>query len=167
MTLGKSCSALAALLAAALAGCNGPGALTASPPPAVGQVDRVVLSPVPVASNWDGRPGPDGLEVTVRLFQYRRELPVTVKGTLEFLLYEGVIDAQELPETQPVRTWRFSEDGLREHLHRSMFGWGYSVRLGWASDVPQTSSVTLLTRYLPPEGPPVVSRPMAVLMRPR
>ena len=86
--------------------------------------------------NWDGVPGADGLEVRLHLFQYSRQLPVTVKGSLEFLLYEGVVRPGEFAKARLYHTWRFGGQALQAHLGRSAVGWGYAMRLDWTDRPP-------------------------------
>ena len=83
------------------------------------------------------------------------------------MLYEGVLRPVDMAAARPVSTWRFENRQLQAHLSRSVFGWGYSVRLPWGEEPPRTSSVTLLARYLPPGGEAMPSRPVTVLMGPR
>lgn len=168
MTFPKLClGLLVPALCAGLAGCNSAASISATPPPAVGQVDSILVQTLPAAVNWDGQPGPDGLEARVYLFQYDRKLPVAAKGTLEFTVYEGILRAEGIAEAKPFYSWRFDGETLKEHLTRSAVGWGYTVRLGWGAAAPAASAVTLLSRYLPPEGRPIVARPITLATGPR
>ena len=151
------------LLAAAGCGNLGQAGLGSFTPWPVGDVDAIVvrLTP-PTAMNWDNHPAPDGFQAQVHLFQLKHDLPVTVKGTLEFLLYEGRIAANDAAGRQPLRTWQFTPERLRDCLGRSIVGWGYAMRLGWGRQVPAASSVTLLARYQPPDGQATYSAPLSV-----
>ena len=66
-----------------------------TPPEPVEQADAIELwANPPVAVNWNDEPGPDGVRVSVFLYQYAGQ-PVTsvlIKGTLEFLMYDGRVD---------------------------------------------------------------------------
>ncbi|KKM71108.1 hypothetical protein LCGC14_1433920 [marine sediment metagenome] len=157
----------AVVLAAALSGCAaGADTLTASAPQAVDEVDDMVVHVVPVALNWDERPGPDGLDVSVYMYLYARKLPVTVKGTLAFEVYEGGIQGPDLATARPFFTWRFDADALQSYLGRSAAGWGYAIRLGWGPRSPATSSVTLAARYVPGKGRTIYTRPITIAARP-
>ncbi len=154
---------VAAISTAMLGGCTGgTQKVSSTPPPPVDEVDRIIplISPSPV--NWDGRPGADGLEVCVHFFRYSQGLPVTVRGSLEFVLYEGVIGVKDLPSAKPFRSWRFSSEELKAHRIRRMMGWGYAMRLPWGNAPPTASAVTLLVRYTPLKGRPVSSDPTAI-----
>ena len=154
---------------ASLAGCNTSGQrkVSPNPPPPVDEIDRIFLQTSPNAINWDGKPGPDGLEVYVHLFRYSKGLPVTVRGSLEFVLYEGVIGVKDLASAKPFRSWRFNGKELNSHRIRIMTGWGYAMRLGWGQAAPTASAVTLLVRYISPKGRSVCSDPIAIPIGPR
>jgi len=154
----------ALVLLTAVWGCNGPaGKVSAVPPRAVEQVDQIDVYAAPVAVNWDGRPGPDGIDVRVYLYQYARNLPVLVKGALEFAVYEGVVGADDIGRARPFRRWALDAEQLEQFLGRSMVGWGYNIRLPWApAAAPATSSVTLAARYVPTAGRSVPAAPVTI-----
>ncbi|OPX22416.1 MAG: hypothetical protein B1H04_05030 [Planctomycetales bacterium 4484_123] len=158
---------ISALLALWQVGCTGPEKVASTPPQAVEEVDDILVLADPVAANWDGQAGADGLDVGVLLFRRDRKLPVTVKGTLEMRLYEGVVRAEDLPQARPLRTWRFDAAQLRALLGRTPAGWGYALRLPWGPTRPATSSVTLTARYVAPSGRTVHAPPVAIATRPR
>ncbi|MCX5654649.1 MAG: hypothetical protein NTY65_08395 [Planctomycetota bacterium] len=152
------------LVAAVLAGC-GPArkvvSLTAPKP--VDHADAIDLWLVPPAAvNRDNIAGPDGVQVNVFLYQADRAEPVLVKGTLEFMMYEGRRPRKGMETAQPFRTWKYTEQELGTHEMRGPAGWGYMAQLGWGKDVPKSAVVTLAVRYLPPSGPPVTSAPIVI-----
>ena len=154
---------------ASLAGCNtnGPKKVSSAPPQPVDEIDRIFLQVSPNAVNWDGKPGPDGLEVCVHMFRLSQPLPVTVRGTLRFTIYEGVISEKDLASAKPFRSRLFSGEELKAHRVRLMMGWGYAMRLGWGRNKPTTSSVTLAIEYLPQKGNSVHANPIAIPIGPR
>ena len=159
------------LLAAAAwtGGCQNTSVTVSSQPPRpVDKVDKVALriSP-PMPLNWDDTPGLDGLQAQVNLFQVDQPLSVTVEGTLEFMLYEGRGTAQVLAGKEPFRTWSFTGAGLERCLDKTIFGWGYAMRLDWGNRPPKTPSVTLLARYRPARGSDVSSDLLHVAMTPK
>jgi len=162
----------AALLAVAAGtiGCRtGPLTVSGRPPKPVDRVDKVALriSP-PMPLNWDDRPGLDGFQAQVNFFQLDRPLSVTVEGVLEFMLYEGRGTVDVLAETKPVQTWAFEGPTLRRHQGKTMFGWGYAMRLPWGPSPPKSSSVTLIARYRPAGGgKDIPSDPLHVAMGPK
>lgn len=160
----------AALAGVALVGgCGQPGKVevSADPPRPVDEVDEITVSlspPTPV--NWDDKPGPDGLHVRVYFFRIAQPLPVTVAGTLEFLLYAGKIKGGGT-DARPLRVWTFTPNDLRNHLGRGIVGWGYGMRLPWTDSPPAAPSLTLLARYRPAGGQARSSAPIHVAMGPR
>ena len=169
MSLGRALT-ISAALAAVLCGCDGgSGAhrVSATPPRPVDAPDLIypLCSHSPV--NWDGEPGPDGISVVVLFFRRDQDLPVTVRGALEFALYDGVVQAAEIARVAPLRVWRFQGTQLSASLTRTAYGWGYSHRLGWGSSPPKTASATLLVKYVPPDGPVMSADPLVVPIGPR
>ena len=157
-------------VAAGMIGCQwGPLTVSRQPPKPVDQVYKVALriSP-PMPLNWDDRPGLDGFQAQVNFFQFDQPLSVTVQGVLEFMLYEGLGSAKVLAETKPFHTWAFDGATLRRHQGKTMFGWGYAMRLPWGSSPPKSSSVTLIARYRPAGGgKDIPSDPLHVAMGPK
>lgn len=154
---------------ASLAGCRTDGhqKVSTNPPRAVDEIDRIFLQTAPNAVNWDGKPGPDGLEVCVHMFRVSQALPVTVRGTLRFTIYEGVISEKDLVSARPLHSWQFDGETLQLHRVRLMMGWGYAMRLGWEQNKPTTSSVTLTVEYLPQKGNSIHTKPIAIPLGPR
>ena len=159
------CIVLAAL---GPAGCGEPAkpGLSAEPPKPVEMVDSVQLSASPPnALNWDDSPGLDGIQVVVQFYQMSQDLPVTVSGTLDFLLCEGMVGAADLAKAQVFHMWTYQAYDLPQYLFRSFGLWGYSMRLGWGAHLPTTDTVTLTARYQPPGGgQPIYARPIIIMM---
>jgi len=157
-------------LAVVLAGCATEGDISAggaSPPRPVDRVDRVELHYKAGSQNWDNVPGPDGLLVRVMLYQITDRSrgavrAVTVKGELEFVLYEGKVGATELFARQAFQIWRYPPEDLRKYRVRTMGLWGYGIPLAWDLRAPKTGNVTLIARYTPPKGRPVYSAPLLI-----
>lgn len=154
------------LVGIAAAGCAGDSyrARMRRPPKPVANVDRIEMFSSMAAINFDHRPGADGVSVRVLLYQLSQPYPVTVSGTLEFMLYEGKIGPEELHTRQPLHLWRFPPERLPPQLSRSMVGWGYAMDLLWGPGAPKTGTISLATKYVPPEGSAVYSDPIAVAM---
>ena len=152
----------------AACGCGPPGGgrgVGSSPPRPVETVDVVDLRAAPVALNWDDQPGPDGVEAYVYLYQQAHPLPVTVDGTLEFLLFEGKVSQGSVRTMNPFCVWPFAGQQLNRHLVRGVAGWMYVVRLPWGTNVPKTEMVTLAVRYHLPKGEPRYSSPVPIAMK--
>ncbi|MCD6364533.1 MAG: hypothetical protein J7M14_01530 [Planctomycetes bacterium] len=129
------------------------------PPRPVAAVDGIEMRVNPIALNWDGLSGADGLLTTISLYRKTPMRAVTVSGTLELLLFEGAVAPGYIEKAQPIETWSFSSEQLAEHVVRDMVGWSYVLRLGWTGARPQASSVTLVARYRPPGGQWIYSAP--------
>jgi hypothetical protein len=153
------------MIAATVLGGCGPArrGVSQTPPKPVTRVDAIDLWAVPPAAiNWDDMPGPDGIQVNVFLYQADRAEPVLIKGTVEFIMYEGRRPREGLETTRPFRTWKYTEQELATREIRGPAGWGYAAQLGWGNDVPKSAVVTLMVRYVPPQGPSVSSMPIVI-----
>ena len=167
--LGATTAALAAAMLIS-AGCGGDGRLRVQdyPPRPVDDVDVVGLRMTPPAPvNWDERPGSDGLQIQVNFFRRDEDLSVIVRGSLELTLYAGRLQAKQLAEARPLRTWRFDGVELSTYCGKSAFGWGYAMRLPWGSQAPPGSNATLASRYISPDGRVVPGRPIIVPLGPQ
>jgi len=156
---------LCAVLCAATAGCPGPegkAVVSSRPPRPVAVVDVIYIDALPVAMNWDEKPGPDGLEAQVHFYRMDQPLPVTVSGTLELLLFEGKVSAAAAQANRPFHTWSFTTRELAGTLRKDLAGWGYAMRLAWGSPAPAAGMVTLIGRYQASGGEWVYSSPVAV-----
>jgi len=132
----------------------------------VAQIDKIELWMTPgTPVNWDDQPGPDGFQVQVRFYRLppSAPLPLTVQGTVEFLMFDESVAEPEIRTLKPARTWSFSGPTLQECLARSIVGWGYAMRLPWETP-PAARIVTLAAVYHPPQGPAVWSAPIHVAM---
>ncbi|MHC4293981.1 MAG: hypothetical protein ACYSTL_00175 [Planctomycetota bacterium] len=134
----------------------------AYPPKSVAKVDKITIFSMPTAINLDNVPGPDALRVRVYLFQLARPEPVTVKGAMEFLLYEGRVSLSDLHTQVPYHVWRLDGERMNRYLSRGMAGWGYSMELRWAGHPPKSNVISLAVRYQPPEGESVYSIPSVI-----
>ena len=161
---------IASLSALVLAGGCGPNALRGSkhqPSAPVHTVDQIEMFSSMAGINFDHIPGADGVSIQVLLYQLVQPKPVTVTGTLEFLLFDGKIAREEMHTRQPLHIWRFSGQQLPQYLFRSMVGWGYAMDLRWGKRAPTSKLITVAVRYVPPpgEGRIVYSDPVTINAR--
>lgn len=162
--LRRGLAALAVLSAAGLMGCDGQ---PNTPPQPVDFADAIALRAMPSAINLDDSPGADGLMVRVELYRDRGKVELlTVKGALEFSLYEGVVGSATPGKVKPFRTWRYAGKELERFLAPDYGCWGYTVPLNWGRPGPSTSSVTVTARYVPPRGRPMAADPVSIRIRP-
>lgn len=115
------------------------------------------VNPSPV--DWRGDPRADGIEVQIRLYREKPVQAVTVTGTLELLLYQGVVPARKIAQLKPLRTWSFSGAPLRKHARPDMTGCHYVLQLDWGTEAPPAGDLTIIARYRPPEGRWLYSEP--------
>ena len=152
--LGKSPWPLALLtlsLALAASGCSslsGGGR-------AVGELH---LFGVSAPLNLDTRPGPDG--VGVRLYASvaggTEGIPIR-EGMLEVLMFDGSVSTAAARSHEPLKIWNFDAKALTAFEGKTSLGLGYQLALRWTPAVPRQQAVTIIARYLPPEGPEVWS----------
>lgn len=126
-------------------------------------VQSLHLFCVPMAVNLDGQPGPDGFSARVFVRGPMSSRSILVPdGAVELEMYDGAL--AEGPESRPapLRTWRFEGRELKSHSGQSAVGPGYRFTLRWAEARPTKSRISIVVRYLPVAGPPVISAPSSV-----
>lgn len=129
-----------------------------------GNVDQLHLLTIPVAINFDNVAGADGFAIKVYASRASDPKPVAIpRGTVEILMYNGVVRASDLATTKPLRTWSFSGDTLRDRQYRTSIGIGYQFALGWGEAKPAADRVTVVARHLSPEGPVISSLPSSIV----
>ncbi len=141
----------------ASAGCTTTGA-GKSPFVSRENISQLNLLSMPMALNLDNRPGADGF--AVKVYASNPSLPKTVEienGTLEILMFDGVVTGSALTTTKPLHVWSFPASDLRAHATVSSIGTGYRFTLLWGTDQPASDRATILARYTPAQGPPVYS----------
>ena len=144
-----------------LAGCPPRGEVMPAP---VALVAGMEMEVKPQPADWDGRPGPDGIEVRVRLYRNDPVRAVPVSGTLEFLLFAGILRSEQIARAKPLRTWSYVGEPLHRHARRDIVGWHYMLRLDWGADVPKADAVTLISRYKLPDGRWLYSDPNSAIV---
>ncbi len=126
-------------------------------------VQSIHVFAVPVAVNLDRNPGPDGFSIRVYARGAKSSKGVRLHGgTLEVLMFDGLVSAMETPPVEPLRTWRFTGTELKQHLGRSAVGEGYRFTLGWEHARQTQGRISLVTRYHPPSGAAIASAPASV-----
>lgn len=115
----------------------------------------------PLAVNLDDRPGADG--VVVKLFAanpaHPRTLPLR-SGTLEIAAYPGTPRVSALPP--PFHLWTFTPSELAPYEFTTSLGTGYNLVLSWVPKLLAADRVTIIARYLPAAGKPVMSAPNSI-----
>ncbi len=128
-------------------------------------VDAIELyaSP-PSAISWNATPGLDGVQVVTRFYQLSQPQPVIVEGEVEFLMYEGIVKAENLLSTKVFQSWEFTSSQLPQFAFRTYGLIGYTFQLGW-NHLPATPAVTVACRYRRPSGEFLYAKPIVVQVR--
>lgn len=154
----RTASLLLTLLAAGLAGC-------ASIPSGGSAIREIHLFGVPVAINFDQKPGPDGFAFRIYASDGRAPKGVAItNGKLEILLFDGAPSDAERGTTPPLRVWTYDPKKLREVAGRSSIGWGYRFALQWDDARPTGDRFAVVARYVAPSGAVVSSSPGVISM---
>lgn len=133
-----------------------------------GGIDELHLFTVPVALNLDREPGPDGFEIKVYASSAERAkgVPIT-KGSLEVVMYDGVVSAGGLEAAKPLHTWTYTAAQLKPFASTSSLGVGYRMAIRWAKDSPKGASITVVVRHLLPKRETIYSSPSVIAVEAR
>jgi hypothetical protein len=164
---------LAALMLLSLllgsAGCvtSGPRAKPAPNGRSSGRIDELDLVTMPVAVNLESKLGLNGIEVKIYACDYQRPKPQPIKeGTLEILMFEGLV-GDSFDQTNRCRhLWSFPARDLVTSAVSTTVGTGYLFPLAWGKDRPHADKITVVARYLPPQGPMIYSAPSYISIPP-
>jgi hypothetical protein len=131
-------------------------------------VESLYVLSVPVAVNFDNTPEPDGFAMTLFAKGPKSAKGVTLPdGVLEVWMYDGVYSEKVSATAQPLRVWRFKGVELKRHSGRSAVGAGYRFTLRWEEARPTQRHISLVARFVPDAGVPVVSAPSSVAVNPK
>ncbi len=147
------------LLAGLLVACNTgrPGRASASP------VDTLVLLSAPVAVDVEPTPGPDGIAVHLYALSQTKTKALEISaGQLEVLLFDGVINEQTPADVKPLRVWNRSAAELKSFANKTAIGFSYPLTLLWGESRPQKNMVTIVARYIGPDGRMIYSGPSTI-----
>src|SRR5262249_30873792 len=127
---------------------------------------EVNLLAIPVALNFDQKPGPDGFVIKVYATNRKRPkaLPIN-RGKIDVLMFDGVPGVTEGASLQPRRTWTYTAEELKTFEIQGAIGTGYQLAPQWGDTVPAGNQISVVVRYSPPEGRPVTSAPSVIAVR--
>ena len=140
--------------------------------PAVGQVDAVWLRvPVsPLATVGEGA-AKDAVAMEVICFGHQGA-GMPVSGSLEVIFFEGGLAAEDVSGAKPFHVVAFPNSFLRGEPNPRMhegyspfFGVSYRGVVPWGPKAPSGPKITVVARYIPPAGTPVLSDPTVVTIR--
>jgi hypothetical protein len=127
-------------------------------------LDQLHLLSVPIAVNFDNAPGADGF--AIKVYASRQDVPKPVaisNGSVEILMFDGVVRAGELNKVQPLRTWSFDTAALRARQYRTSIGVGYQFAISWGDAKPTAGHITVLARYRAADGRSLTSLPSSIV----
>lgn len=159
--LGQVARRLGWILWLALLGCQsaGPSADHGS------AIREIHLVSMPVALNLDAVPGADGFAVKIFASDPKEPKPVAISGgTLDVLLYDGVIAGRPGDKVEPLRVWSYSSEDLRPYQFRRPIGVGYDFVLAWGENRPAQKKITVVGRYTAPGAAPIYSAPSSIVV---
>lgn len=122
------------------------------------RINEINVLAMPVALNLDSEPGVDGFAIKVYAVDASRPKTQPIQdGTLDILMYDGLL-REITPDTSRYRrVWSFSADQLKAHAFATAIGMGYRFTLAWESDKPRDDKISIVVRYRPVHGPDVYS----------
>lgn len=165
--------ALAVTMLGKATGMAGPRAPESEPAAQVskgsrGGIDELHLFTVPVALNLDREPGADGFEIKVYASAAERAKGVPIsKGTLEVVMYDGVVNASDLAAAKALHTWTYTAAQLKPFASTASLGVGYRMAIRWGKDSPKRSSITIVVRHLLPNRETISSSPSVIAVEAR
>lgn len=140
------------------------GCITSVGTPPRSGIVQVNLITAPVALDFDGQPGPDGISVRVYANTATDAKPVPIhEGTLELLLFDGPFRQQYTPPV--LKNFRFTAEELRQHKSEVNIGTAYDFALPWGENLPTQRTMSIAARYTSPAGKIVLSRPNSITVR--
>lgn len=149
------CLAAATLLL--VSGCASPGGGRSA-------VDQLHLLTIPLAVNFDNAPGADGFAIKVYASRASEPKPVAIsRGSVEIVMYDGVVRLSDLATARPLRTWTFAADALRDRQYTTSIGVGYQFALPWGEAKPTADRITVLARFRSLDGKAIASLPSSIV----
>jgi hypothetical protein len=137
---------------------DGPRRPSGPPAATKGPVEQLHLLTGPAALDLDQVPGPDGFAARVYASSGQTSATVVLsQGTLEILMFDGLLKDTNAAAATPLRVWTFPAGQLRKYEQRTSVGVAYVLTLLWGESRPTQSRVTVAARYLPAKGPPLSS----------
>ncbi len=126
-----------------------------------GPIDQINLLAIPVALNFDQRPGPDGFVVKIYAGNRNRPMPVPIlSGTVEILMFDGILRGGNA--AKPRRTWKYSSEELKTHLLKTSIGTCYQLAPQWGEAKPAGDKISVIAQYASPGGKTLSSAPSVI-----
>jgi hypothetical protein len=162
-SLALNCLSAACLF---LSGCvsESKGKKPAAIPEAGSQsIQEINVLAIPVALNFDERPGPDGFVIKVFASNRKRAKPLPIeKGSIEVLMFDGVPGMTEGASLQPKRIWSYSAEELKHFENTGSIGLAYQLAPLWGDAKPTGNNISVVVRYTAPSGATIASAPSVI-----
>ena len=144
---------------------SSPTSVVVAPSP---RVDKIELEMAPFALNLDNQPGPDGVQVKVRLYNLDQPRAFSLQqGAIEFILFDGRVKDEDIAEIEPFYTWYFSAADFQATGRNTLVGIQHAIVLNWAGHTPRGTSLTLAARIPRPNAAPLYARPVFLSTAPK
>jgi hypothetical protein len=151
---------LLSLLCALLAGCKTHSVQTPNEP---ASIDELNLLAMPVGVNLDNLPGADGFAIKVYAASRTHPKPVRISsGTLEVLMYDGVVAGSDMLAKTPLRVWSFQPGELASHETTTSIGVGYNFTQAWETTRPASNRITVTARHISTAGKILYAAPSSI-----
>ncbi len=113
------------------------------------------MLPVGLKSTQPG--AQNGLAVRVFASSRSRAKGVTIRrGTLEILAFDGAVNLT------PAQVWSHPAASLPAFAATSSLGIGYELVLPWKGARPTANTLTIVARYTPASGAPLMAAPSII-----
>ena len=126
-------------------------------------ITEINLLAIPVALNFDDKPGPDGF--VIKVFANSRKRPKTQpieSGTIDVLMFDGVPGGPDSASLQPLRIWSYSAQELKSFEVHGSIGTGYQLAPRWGDAKPTGNSISVVVRYTARSGASIASAPSVI-----
>ena len=128
-----------------------------------GTIEEINLLAVPVALNLDDKPGLDGFAIKVYAGSRKLPKPIAIQsGKIEVLMYDGIPGVTEGASLEPRRVWTYTAAELKPFEIRTSIGTGYQLAPLWGDAAPTRNKITVVVRYISPEGRSITSAPSVI-----
>jgi len=125
---------------------------------------RMVAVWTDAVMNQPGQPGVRGVGGRVMFYGKESDVPITANGTLSVYAYDDSDASDGGSSAAPARKFVFLPEQFSKRRSTSQIGDSYNVWLPWDEVGSPQRQLTLIARFEPQEGPPVLSDPTRQLL---
>jgi hypothetical protein len=148
-----------------LTGCASPKSTNSAPRFSSSEIQEVHILTTPFAVNFDQVGGPDGFAVRVYAGNPQNVKPFEItQGSLEILMFDGVVPMADIGKVEPLRTWKYSAREIKNYMRNTSIGTSYTFTPVWEKAEPQKGKITVVVCYTSTKGMKVYSSPSSIAM---